>query len=404
MAFAEKLPSGKWRGGHWVKTYDGKRHKQWIGTFDRKTDAREAALESEVKARRVAATSAGTASARMTWAQWWEIYTSKREFASLTQKVQNTMARTHLLPQWGTTPLNQINRRVAQQWVDSLVRNGYSDNYVNNLFAVFRASVKKAVAQDILTANPLEGVQLPRIHRQAKVYTTEQDLKLMRSHLPPVYADALEFLLETGLRPGELGGLHLNRLDLEQGWISVVEVYVDVRHFIRPCPKDGDTRTVPLTSRAIEIAQRQLHGRELRAHCGIPHTEGTCQHDLLFRNVRGGVLRPALLGSHLNEASKAAGIDTRGGYSGRRGFATRAASGGMDAFLLADILGHNDVRVTREYVQMTRDSRLRLMAALGEGTTLSSVGDVGQRGTEHGTNPENHPLPSTPNQAGENAS
>lgn len=401
MAFVEKLPSGKWRGGHWVKTYDGKRRKQWIGTFDRKTDAREAALEAEVKARRVAAAESGTASARMTWAQWWEIYFAKREFTSNAGANEQGYARRHLLPQWGEVPLNRIHRRPAQEWVDNLSRKGYAPSYISTVFGAFRASIKAAVVQDILSTNPLEGVRLPRIPRKAKTFTTLEELELMRPHLHPIYADAFEFLLETGLRPGELAGLHINRIDLDQGWLTVAEVYVDKRHLIRPAPKDGDVRSVPMTSKAIEIARRQISGRKLRVGCETPHVDGVdCQYDLLFRNAYGGVLRPGTVTHQLRNASLAAGIPIRGGYSGRRGFATRAASGGMDAFLLADVMGHADVRMTREYVQMGSDSRARALAALGEKTELSAVDDVGvgQHGTSRGTRPGNYPPRSTPKQ------
>ncbi|MEY7970748.1 tyrosine-type recombinase/integrase [Saccharomonospora xinjiangensis] len=161
-------------------------------------------------------------------------------------------------------------------------------------------------------------------------------------------------------------------------------------------PKDGDVRNVPLTSKAISIARRQLDGRPLARGCGIPHSDGSeCRHDVLFHNTQGRPLRPVSMGNRIRNASKKADIPLRGGYSGRRGFATRAAAGGMDAFLLADVMGHSDVRVTREYVQMGQDARARTLAALGEAPSLSVVESVGQRGTDHGTNPGDHPLRST---------
>lgn len=394
MAFVEKLPSGRWRGGHWVKTYDGKRRKHWVeGTFERKTDAREAAQESEVKARRTASAEAGTASARITWSEWWEVHAANRKFDSALEKVEACMVRKHLRPRWGDVPLNQIHRHDAQAWVDELLREGYSARYVRSLFATLRTSVRSAVDRDILAAYPLEGVRLPRLSRTAKVYTTLEDIEKLRPHLAPVYVDALEFLLETGLRPGELAGLHVHRVDLDRGWITVAEVYVDQRHLIRPMPKDGDVRNVPLTSKAISIARRQMEGRTLSRGCGIPHSDGAeCRHSVLFLNTQGRPLRPVSMSNRIRNASRKAGIPLRGGYSGRRGFATRAASGGIDAFLLADVMGHSDVRVTREYVQMGNDSRARTLAALGEPSALSVVDSVGHRGTEHGTNPGDHLL------------
>jgi hypothetical protein len=59
---------------------------------------------------------------------------------------------------------------------------------------------------------------------------------------------------------------------------------------IRPYPKDGDTRSVPLSSKAIEILKRRIEGRDLKSGCGVPHTDGaTCTSHLVFRNADGGV-------------------------------------------------------------------------------------------------------------------
>src|SRR5690606_39885120 len=119
----------------------------------------------------------------------------------------------------------------------------------------------------------------------------------VRLYLPDVHADALLFLLETGLRPGALAGLHVNRVDVDEGWLMVAEVYVDRRNIIRPIPKDGDVRTVPLTSRAISIARRQLERRTRLEGCGIQHSDGAeCRQELMFRNKRGRNQRPHMLG------------------------------------------------------------------------------------------------------------
>src|SRR5690348_17663828 len=80
MAWAEKMPSGRYRGGY--RDTDGV--KQYVTDegrgFERKSDAKAAGQEAEVRARRRAAVSQGTQSANITWGDWWDLLSDKRTF------------------------------------------------------------------------------------------------------------------------------------------------------------------------------------------------------------------------------------------------------------------------------------------------------------------------------------
>src|SRR5690606_4082343 len=166
--------------------------------------------------------------------------------------------------------------------------------------------------------------------------------------------------------------------DLDRGWVEVVDTFVYRRRVIRPSPKDEDVRMVPLSSVAVEIARRRLDGRDLSAGCGLPHTDGsTCRSALVFLTERGRPMTPNAFSQSIKRAADKAGIDASNLYSVRRGYATRAAAGGMDAFLLAELMGHADVRITRRYVQMSEAARERALAALGDHAPLRPVGQRG---------------------------
>jgi hypothetical protein len=65
MAWAEKLASGNYRGGY---RRPGSTRKYYVdGTFARKRDAREAAQEAEVRARRETQKREGKLTGRTTW-------------------------------------------------------------------------------------------------------------------------------------------------------------------------------------------------------------------------------------------------------------------------------------------------------------------------------------------------
>jgi integrase len=72
---------------------------------------------------------------------------------------------------------------------------------------------------------------------------------------------------------------------------------------------------------------------------------------------QGQPLSTSQLGWHLAAAAEKAEIDHKTPYGARRRYATRLAEGGLDAFALADLMGHSDVSITRQSSEPTRRSR-----------------------------------------------
>ncbi|PXY25169.1 hypothetical protein BAY59_24400 [Prauserella coralliicola] len=388
MASAEKLPSGRWRGRY--VDADGK--KRWLpGTFPRKSDARDAAVEAQAKAKRRAAAEAGTLSAKTSWSDWWDTLTTDQRVTSDRALKESQVVKKHVRPRWGHLPLVGIKRSEVQGWVDELCREGYSANYVRNVYAPLQRSINAAVERGILDGSPLVGIRLPRRPKRVKKYVEVGEPQKLGAKLNQRFVDAADYILEVGCRPGEMSGLHADEVDIEGGWVEIGHVYVQRLRKIRPYPKDSDGRRVPLSGKAIEIVKRQLAGRDLTRGCGVPHTDGsTCSSPLVFLNVRGGVLHPELLSMRMREAARELGMKPKSSYGLRRGFATRVIEGGADVFAVKRVMGHADLDELAGYVQETPQARAKMLAALGEPTPLTVVDP---RGPDRGPNSDNQPLP-----------
>lgn len=395
MASAEKLPSGRWRGRY----VDADRQKKTVpGTFGRKSDAMDAAIEAQAKAKRTAAAETGKLSARTEWREWWRIINVDRVHTSDAGSKQQHVVDKYVEPRWGDTPLIGIKRREAQSWIDELCRQGHAPSYVRAIWGPFQRSINIAVEREILDSSPLVGIKLPRKPKRAKTFVAPGEPTKLGAKMAARYVDASDFVLEVGCRPGELAGLHADQLDLVNGWVEIEYAYVQRLKAMRPTPKDLDSRRAPLSAKAIEVVKRQLDGRPLNEGCGVPHTDGSrCTSTLVFRNLRGGVLRPDLLSQRMREAARKLGIPAKSGYALRRGFATRAIDGGADPFQVKRIMGHADLDELAGYVQETPAARAKMLAALGELPPLAAVEDVGPRGTDRGTDSDNQPIPAAPN-------
>lgn len=405
MASAEKLQSGRYRGvyhvkvdGTWKKRYTKKPH------FERKHLAVNAAQKLEVEARGQAHMQAGTLAASITWGAWWDLIEDKRQFDSDTPIAEWYIVEGYLRPQWGEVPLNEITQGRVQEWVNDLqagkekrnvdatkARTGRkAPSYVHKIYSTFNVSITAAVKHPsrILTASPCVGIELPRRPKVSRPYMSVRHFNAIAEHLRSDYRDAVEFDLDTGLRPGELCGLHIDRIDLEIGWMEVRDVFVPRSRIMRQCPKDDDVRLVALTDRACEIIDERLAGRDLTRGCGVIHVDGgTCRSDVLLRTNRDRVMHPDTLGYQLRNVARKAGVPVRSPYSARRGAATRMAAGGLDAVELARQFGWADINQAWSYVQQTPAARGRVLAALrvGEPPELRVVPDVQETGTRTGT-------------------
>lgn len=393
MSWTEKLSGGGWRGC-W-RDADGRKRYTNSTTHPQhpyrlKTDAREAAVEAEAKANRKAAVAAGTLSAKTTWSAWWDtIVEDRAKYPSDTHLTELYIVRDYILPRWGDTPLIGIKHKAVQKWVDSLADGTCPEwkrpqppepSYVQRIFAVLRTSLKKALDEDVLDATPCASISLPKIRKKRKQHLTVDDADQIGAKLRGDYRDAIDTILETGLRPSELCGLHADRIDWDNMFVEIDTVYVYRKRLIRSWPKDKDARKVWLTTKAVEILRRRLEGRDVSAGCGVEHADGSeCVSTLVFLTERGRPMSAQQMGNVMRYAAKAHKVPKRTPYAGRRGFATRAARGGADAFAIAEAMGHSDVEITQGYVQ---DERLGPMirAALGDREPLKAVEGGGADG------------------------
>jgi len=366
MATTEKLPSGRHRGIY----YDAGGNKCRTPTTDRKRDALREATEAEVRAHRTAAAEHGTLPASITWLEWYPIWWDGRVIEPSTRKGDDGFVQKYILPYWGDRRLNLISHQLIQRWVNELRQQGKSDAHVRKIYAIFRSSITAAVRDGVLAASPCIAISVPGSKRQSATRLYDDDeLDAIWAHLSPEYRLATGLILETGMRPGELGGLHRPSVDRMSGWLAVQETFDPVAGRIKAYPKDKDARDVPLTTRAIDLFNEWEELRpSTRTGCGVPHQKGTCRSDLVGRQpMSDGPIRPRSLYMAWMSAQHKAKISNPGPpYALRHGLATRLADAGVDPWEIARLLGHSTLEQTGVYVHRSPGARLKILAALGD--------------------------------------
>lgn len=171
--------------------------------------------------------------------------------------------------------------------IDRLESQG-SATSVSPARSLWRRAIRQAVLDGVITHSPdrelgstrrVERVR-PRVE-SLKEEEVRQLLDLAYSRPTAVrsgLADALALAAQTGLRVGELMGLHWSAIDLDKGLLSVEGKYtrVDGQGLVweNSAKSKLSLRTIPLTPQAIELLSRRYEDADstlvFPTHSGAP--------------------------------------------------------------------------------------------------------------------------------------
>lgn len=356
MAWAEERAPKQWRGVY--RDRDGKK-KTIEGSFLTKKAARDAAASAEVAAnshlgKMRAATSP-------TWGEWCTNWWPARAIEPATHVSESGMVNKHIAPRWADVKLEDITRLEVQQWVNDLPLAPESRRRV---LGVFVSSLSAAVEHGVIDANPALRIKLPPRKQGREVFLTKDQFAALLHELP-TQADraVVKFLAGTGIRWGELAGLHWHNLDTSRGVVTVADVYSVGE--IKPYPKGRRQRHVPYFPWAIE----DLDVSASHLVCDVPHREGECRTGLVFHTGNGGALDDRNFSRRVLKPSlKRAGLEHLGAtlHDLRHTYASWLAQAGIPLERIGELLGHASPNTTQIYAHLQPARHDELAAALSD--------------------------------------
>lgn len=358
MGWAKQLPSGRYQ----AKYRDGRNRERSAGTFDHKKRAEAEADEAERRAR-------GTYwrdidAGRKPWGLWADRgWLPSRTVAASTAKADRLRLENHLRPRWGNVPVAAITRTEIRLWAADLRASGLGPESVRRCVHLLSASLAAAVDAEIIPANPASRLKLPGGGTDKERFLTRGEFEVLREVMPTerdlLVIDLLAF---TGLRWGELAGLHRARVDTARQMIRVVETYDEASGRITAHPKGKKSRDVPLTADlAVRIDQVTYSGES----CGIAHVTGRCVGPLLVTAAEGGPLRnsnwtPRVWVPALREA----GLGVVRKHDLRHTFASWLLQAGVPLAEVGRLLGHVSPVTTQRYAHLAEMPSAAILAAL----------------------------------------
>ena len=248
--------------GRWAIVIDsrdvnGKRKRRWYSVAGNKRQAQLKCARLIAEAQK----SGGTvAPERLTVADYLEQWLRhiRSNVSPKSYERYASIIRANIIPALGNVRLSKLQPlAISGAYSDALARR--SPRTVNHAHVVFSGALKQAVRWRLLSRNPCDDVDPPKVERhEMKVWDVAQittALKLSRSwcvHMPAVLA------VFCGLRRGEIAALRWRHVDFERAQLSVTESAEQTKAGVRlKSPKNGKGRTVALPAVVVS---------ELRAH------------------------------------------------------------------------------------------------------------------------------------------
>jgi integrase len=360
VAWAEKLPSGRYRGLY----RDAHGKKRSVGeTFTHKARAERAAATVEAKVRR--SLWSDPDAARRTWGEWADEWWPTRSVAGSTERVDKGRRSTHLDPRWGDVPIGSIRRHDIKEWAAAMRRRGTGASTIQRAVHLLSASLAAAVDAEILDANPAARIDLPKGGQAMERYLTKEEFAAAVNELPTTHDQLVAYVLAyTGLRWGEMAGLHHNRLDLDRGLIAVVETFDEKNGTIKPYPKGKRARHVPVPGWLVEMLT-ELPQPKRGARCGLTHLEGTCRSSLVLTTESGTVMRNSNWADIWRDAVERADIGHCRPHDLRHTYASWLIQNGVELAEVGRLMGHVSTQTTAKYAHLGDTPTDAVMAALG---------------------------------------
>lgn len=145
---------------------------------------------------------------------------------------------------FGDRPISQIDQVDIRRFMSDLRATGMAPKTLQKVRLVLRQVLETARGSGAIKANPCEGIRLPRAEAKEPIFLTPEQVEVLARAARPPYGVLIRFAAATGLRPSEICGLRVRRLDLRAGTVEVAEARTVVggRTEDGP-PKSGSRRT-----------------------------------------------------------------------------------------------------------------------------------------------------------------
>ena len=261
----------------------------------------------------------------------------------------------------GNKLLTDVKPIHCQRIFSDMAEEGYKTTTIYQTRIALFNMFEFARENDVLISNPCKKSlksDMGKPSDKKEALTIDVQKKFLEAVVGYSYENQYRFVLQTGLRTGELIGLKWSDIDFENRTMKIertMEYRYKVGEWrIGPPKSKSGYRTIPLTDEAIRILENQ---RSKNKSLKLVPIEWK---DTVFLCRKGTPVKNSTYDTGLFKYCDRVGIPRFSMHVLRHTFATRCIEGGMKPKTLQKILGHSNIGITMNlYVHITEDEKHR---------------------------------------------
>ena len=285
---------------------------------------------------------------------WYEM--NKKNFRYNTLKVRKRRYEHDVKPIIGEMLIKDI-RTIHCQNVMLLLAGKYSKSTLSQTRSIMKILFDYAMDNEIIISNPVtRKVKITggKEGQVTRILTLQEQKKIISCLEHYSFKNQYLFILNTGLRCGEMIALTWDDVDFERRKISVNKTATVIASknqvVINPPKTKSSIREVPLTNEALRILKEQRNKKVINIENAI----------YVFTGNNGQIVSSQNYSRTLSYICKKNGIEPISIHSLRHTFATRCIEAGMKPKILQAILGHSTLAMTmNRYVHVTDDEKAK---------------------------------------------
>lgn len=292
---------------------------------------------------------------------WFEYWISIKEKTVRPNTVRNYRERYHrnISIVIGKMLLIDVKPIHCQKIFSDMADEGYKTTTIYQTRIALYNMLDFAKENDVIINNPCKKSvksDMGQPSDKKEALTIDVQRKFLEAARDQSYENQYRFVLQTGLRTGELVGLKWDDIDFKNKTLTIsrtMEHRYKVGEWRIGPPKSGSGyRTVPLTDEAIRILKAQ---KEKNSKIKVIPMEWA---DQVFLCRKGEPVKNSTYDTALFKICDKVGIKRFSMHVLRHTFATRCIEAGMMPKTLQKILGHSNIGITMNlYVHITEDEK-----------------------------------------------
>jgi integrase len=251
-----------------------------------------------------------------------------------------SLVRVHFIPHLGSKYLSDITHGDAADLIMKLKSLGHNNQGINHVMRVLKQILREAEREEVINKSPLTHFKPLKMTEEQMDFWNDDEINLFfkavqGSQLFPVFATAVY----TGMRRGELAGLKWDSVDFEGRRIRIQRIRD--RYGLRDTTKTGKFRFVPINPSLYPILFGLWQNR----------TEET---DFVFLDQAMNPIDAHHLNRQFDRLQKSVkGIKRIRFHDLRHTFASHFVMKGGSIYVLREVLGHADVKMTQRYAHLS---------------------------------------------------